>query len=92
MVCPPVQGDNPRAVASGLSLVQADKPWYNYYMQDSEEANRLMKSFSLLSRKIQKYVENVHLIQSVTKYLCQTNSRERKITTVTKAKFELNLK
>ena len=26
MVCPPVRGDNPRALASGLSNVQADKP------------------------------------------------------------------
>ena len=25
MVCPPVRGDNPRALASGLSYVQADK-------------------------------------------------------------------
>ena len=32
MVCPPVRGDNPRALASGLSLVQADKPWYNYFI------------------------------------------------------------
>ena len=27
--CPPVRGDNPRALASGLSPAQADKPWYN---------------------------------------------------------------
>ena len=26
MVCPPVQRDNPRALASGLSSVQADEP------------------------------------------------------------------
>ena len=25
IVCPPVRGDNPRALASGLSPVQADK-------------------------------------------------------------------
>ena len=31
MVCPTVQGDNPRAFASELSNVQADKPWYNYF-------------------------------------------------------------
>ena len=30
MVCPPVRGDNPRALARGLSPVQADKPLYNY--------------------------------------------------------------
>ena len=29
MVYPPVPGDNPRALASGLYPVQADKPWYN---------------------------------------------------------------
>ena len=29
MVCPPVQGDNPRALARGLSPAQTDKPWYN---------------------------------------------------------------
>ena len=30
--CPPVRGDNPRALASGLSYVQADNPWYNYFI------------------------------------------------------------
>ena len=28
MVCPPVRRDNPRALASGLSPVQAEIPWY----------------------------------------------------------------
>ena len=32
MVCPPIRGDDPRALASGLSPVQADKPWYNYFI------------------------------------------------------------
>ena len=32
MGCPPVCGDNPRALASGLSYVQVDNPWYNYFM------------------------------------------------------------
>ena len=32
MGCPPVRGDNPRALASGLSYVQADNPWYNYFI------------------------------------------------------------
>ena len=31
MGCPPVRGDNPRALASGLSYVQADNPWYNFF-------------------------------------------------------------
>ena len=30
--CPPVRGDNPRALASGLSNVQMDNPWYNYFI------------------------------------------------------------
>ena len=30
MVCPPVSGDNPQALVSGLSPGQVDKPWYNY--------------------------------------------------------------
>ena len=32
MGCPPVHGDNPRALASGLSYVQVDNPWYNYFI------------------------------------------------------------
>ena len=31
MGCRPVRGDNPRAIASGLSYVQVDNPWYNFY-------------------------------------------------------------
>ena len=34
-VCPPVRGDNPRALASGLAPVQADKPFYNYFIPPS---------------------------------------------------------
>ena len=29
---PPVRGDNPRALASGLSYVQVENPWYNYFI------------------------------------------------------------
>ena len=32
MGCPPVRRDNPRALASGLSYVQVDNPWYNYFI------------------------------------------------------------
>ena len=32
MGCPPVRGDNLRALASGLSDVQVDNPWYNYFI------------------------------------------------------------
>ena len=31
MVCLPVQGNNPRALANGLPLVKVDKQWYNFY-------------------------------------------------------------
>ena len=30
MGCPPILGDNPRDLASGLSNVQVDNPWCNY--------------------------------------------------------------
>ena len=32
MGCPPVRGDNPRALASGLSYVQVDNPCYIYFI------------------------------------------------------------
>ena len=32
MGCPPVHEDNPQALASGLSNVEADNPWYNYFI------------------------------------------------------------
>ena len=32
MVCPPVQENNPRALANGFSPVQEDKPLYNYFI------------------------------------------------------------
>ena len=35
MGCPHVRGDNPRALASGLSYVQVDNPWYNYFIPPS---------------------------------------------------------
>ena len=33
MCGPPVRGDNPQALANGLSYVQVDSPWYNYFYQ-----------------------------------------------------------
>ena len=30
--CPPVCGDNPQALVSVLSYVQADNIWYNYFV------------------------------------------------------------
>ena len=35
MVCPPVRGDNPRALASGIFPEQADKPLYNDFIPPS---------------------------------------------------------
>ena len=32
MGCPPVRENNPRDLASGLSYVQANHPWYNYFI------------------------------------------------------------
>ena len=32
MDCPPVRGDIPQALASGLSWVQVDNQWYNYHL------------------------------------------------------------
>ena len=32
MICLPVQGDDSQALASGLSPIQADKPWYDYFI------------------------------------------------------------
>ena len=32
MGCPPVGGGNPQALASGLSYVQVDNTWYNYFI------------------------------------------------------------
>ena len=32
MGCPPVRGDKPRALASGLSYVQVDKHGINYFI------------------------------------------------------------
>ena len=31
MVCPPVHGDNPSSLASGVSPVQEGKQWFNLY-------------------------------------------------------------
>ena len=32
MGCPPVREDNPQVLASGLSYVHVDNPWYNYFI------------------------------------------------------------
>ena len=47
-VCPPVRGDNPRALASGLSPVPADKLWYRYFMSPSSVQTLLSMKYFLL--------------------------------------------
>ena len=37
MDCPPARGDNPRALASGLSYVQVDNPLYNLFIPPTLE-------------------------------------------------------
>ena len=51
MVCPPVQGDNPRVLASGLFPVQADKQLYNYFLPP-------LPVLALLSMKYRKNSKN----------------------------------
>ena len=41
MICPSVQGDNPQALASEISPIQVDKPWYNYFIPPSSVQNLL---------------------------------------------------
>ena len=48
MVCPPVRGDNPLALASGLSPIQADKPTCNYYISLSSVLTLLCTKILLL--------------------------------------------
>ena len=50
MVCPPVQGDNPRALVSGLSPIQTDKLWYYYFMSLSSVQTLLSMKCSGLPR------------------------------------------
>ena len=33
MLCPPERRDNPQVLASGLSPLQVNKLWYNYFIQ-----------------------------------------------------------
>ena len=47
-VCPPIQGDNPQALAHGLSPKQGDKLWYNYFIPHSSvKTLHCMKYFVL---------------------------------------------
>ena len=48
--CPPVRGDNPRALASGSTHVQADEPWYKYLQQPSSVQRYFVLKFAILSK------------------------------------------
>ena len=48
IVCPPVRGDNPRALASGFSPVQADKLCYNYCIPPLIVQNLLSAKYFVL--------------------------------------------
>ena len=44
MGCPPVRGDNPRALASGLSYAQADKLFYTTYISVGLARHKLVQT------------------------------------------------
>ena len=46
MGCLPVREDNPRALASGLSYVQADNLWYNYFIPPTSVLTLHINSYS----------------------------------------------
>ena len=48
MGCPHVRGDNPRALASGLSYVQVDNPWYNYFIPPTSVYTLHITRYSML--------------------------------------------
>ena len=48
MGCRPVRRDNPLALASGLSYVQVNNPWYNYFIPStSVKALQITRYFML---------------------------------------------
>ena len=62
MGCPPVCGDNPRALASGLSCVQVDIPWYNYFIPPtSVQTLRMTRYFSEVCIRSQKCWDRMEL-------------------------------
>ena len=66
MVCQPVRGDNPRALASGLSPIKADKPWYNYFILPSSFLAKVIQWHDLHSfqffrkRHLDLYKQHIH--------------------------------
>ena len=45
LLCRPVRGDNLRALASGLSPVQADNSWYNYFTNFNSNVNEMIEKY-----------------------------------------------
>ena len=54
MGCPTVREDNPRALASGLSYVQADKPCYNYFIPPTLHISVDLAQHELFRAKVGK--------------------------------------
>ena len=49
MGCPPVRGDNPRALASELSYVHGGQTWYNYFMLPTSVKTLHIKRYFVLN-------------------------------------------
>ena len=48
MGCPPVLGDNPRALASVLSYRPVEKTWYNYFIPPTSVYTLHITRYSML--------------------------------------------
>ena len=48
MLCLSVRGDNPRALAGGLSPVQVGKQWHNYFSVDPANYEIFMSKLVIL--------------------------------------------
>ena len=60
MACPPVHGDNPRALASGLSYMQGGggQTWYNFFFAHHEIVRAKVGSGSIeTSSDVQETVQ-----------------------------------
>ena len=49
-------GDNPLAVASGLSPIQADKPWYNCCLDHSEYNCVMCQAYYASNQRKKQYI------------------------------------
>ena len=69
MVCPPVQGDNPRALENGLSPIQADNLWYIYFIPPSSLRTLLSMKYFLQKFAIADKGSTVAIALNVTVFL-----------------------